>query len=84
MMGGNLIAWIKEEFFLFILTNNKDVSGRLLIDQIKDLASIQTRVDWHWGQQQRNKMGTEEKQLIRKMQTSHYWEVPLDSPVSIY
>lgn len=40
MMGGNLIAWIKEEFFLFIVTNNKDVSGRLLLIKLIDLASF--------------------------------------------
>lgn len=68
-MGGNLIAWMKEEFFLLIVTNNKDVSGRWLINQMKDPASTETRLDWHRGEQQGNNMGTEKKQLIRKMQT---------------
>lgn len=67
MMGGNLIAWIKEEFFLLIVTNNRDVSG-LLIDQMEDPASIETTLDWHRIEQQRNNMGTGKKQLIREMQ----------------
>lgn len=35
---------------------------------MEDTASIETRLDWHRIEQQRNNMGTEEKQLIREMQ----------------
>lgn len=85
-MGANLIAWIKEEFVLLVLTNNKDMNRRWLTAQIKDPESIQISLDWHRGEHQEQNGAKEQNQLIRKMQLNYCCEVGegLDSPVCVY
>lgn len=84
-MGGNLIAWIKKEFVLLVVTNNKNMNRRWLIAQIKDPGSIQISFDWHKGEQQEQN-GARKKQLIRKMQINYYSEVGqgLQTPLCVF
>lgn len=82
---GNLIAWIKKEFVLLVVTNNKNKNRRWLFAQIKDPGSIQISFDWHKGEQQEQN-GARKKQLIRKMQINYYSEVGqgLQTPLCVF
>lgn len=73
MMGGRVLSF----------DCNKDVSRRLLINQIKDLASIQTSLDWHRGTRKQN--GDRKNSSLEKCKLLlGNGTRPLDSPVSIY